>query len=84
MLMNAQELITRITALNIWKKGDQRAPHKPLLLLLALELIHTESPRLTPFDQIETKLTQLLQDFASTQVEPIINPNYYSGICNLI
>lgn len=68
MLMNAQELITRITALNIWKKGDQRALHKPLLLLLALERIHTDSPRLTPFDQIETKLTQLLQDFASTQL----------------
>jgi putative restriction endonuclease len=26
----------KITSLNIWKQEDQRAPHKPLLLLLAL------------------------------------------------
>lgn len=69
--MNAQELINRITALNVWKKGDQRAPHKPLLLLLALGRIHTELPRLIPFDQIDTKLTQLLQDFGLSRA------NYY-------
>jgi putative restriction endonuclease len=69
--MNAQELITRITALNVWKKGDQRAPHKPLLLLLALGRIHTDLPRLIPFDQIETKLTQLLEDFGPFRA------NYY-------
>jgi len=80
--MNAQELITRITALNVWKKGDQRAPHKPLLLLLALGRIHAELPRLIPFDQIDAKLTQLLQDFGP--VVPAITPNYRSGICSLI
>ena len=67
MLMNAQELITRIIALNVWKKGDQRAPHKPLLLLLALGRIHAELPRLIPFDQIDAKLTQLLQDFGPSR-----------------
>ncbi len=65
--MNAQELITRINALNVWKKGDQRAPHKPLLLLLALARIHTDQPRLIPFDDIEKKLTQLLQDFGPSR-----------------
>lgn len=69
--MNAQELLTRITALNVWKKGDQRAPHKPLLLLLALGRIHAELPRLIPFDQIDAKLTQLLQDFGPSRA------NYY-------
>ncbi|HMT93233.1 MAG TPA: hypothetical protein PKD81_09590 [Thiolinea sp.] len=71
MLINEQELITRITTLNVWKKGDQRAPHEPLLLLLALGRIHTDSPRLIPFDQIDTKLTQLLQDFGPSRA------NYY-------
>lgn len=65
--MNAQELLTRITALNVWKKGDQRAPHKPLLLLLALGRIHADLPRLIPFDQIDAKLTQLLQDFGPSR-----------------
>ena len=65
--MTAQELITRITVLNVWKKGDQRAPHKPLLLLLALARIHTDLPRLIPFDDIEKKLTQLLEDFGPSR-----------------
>ncbi|OQX02085.1 MAG: hypothetical protein BWK73_43820 [Thiothrix lacustris] len=65
--MNAQELITRITALNVWKKGDQRAPHKPLMLLLAMARVHTDQPRLIPFDGIEKKLTQLLQDFGPSR-----------------
>lgn len=65
--MNAQELINRITALNVWKKDDQRAPHKPLLLLLALGRIHADLSRLIPFDQIEVKLTQLLQDFGPSR-----------------
>ncbi|MDR5659251.1 hypothetical protein RH915_07095 [Serpentinicella sp. ANB-PHB4] len=34
--MNANELKNRIENLSIWKKGDQRAPHKPLLILYAL------------------------------------------------
>jgi putative restriction endonuclease len=34
--VNIQELIQKITDITIWKKGDQRAPHKPLLLLNVL------------------------------------------------
>lgn len=66
--MNAQGLITRITDLNVWKKGDQRAPHKPLLLLLALARVNnTHLSRLIPFDDIEKKLTQLLEDFGPSR-----------------
>ena len=65
--MNAQELLTRISALNIWKKGDQRAPHKPLLLLLALARINTGQPRLIAFDEIEKKVTTLLEDFGPSR-----------------
>jgi|GEM_PF-5366572 len=34
--MNRFELKERINNLSIWKKGDQRAPHKPLLILFSL------------------------------------------------
>lgn len=61
--MTPQELLTHITALNVWKKGDQRAPHKPLLLLLALARIYADEPRLIPFDAIEKKLSDLLESF---------------------
>ncbi|MBU0654337.1 MAG: HNH endonuclease [Gammaproteobacteria bacterium] len=65
--MNAQELLTRIASLNVWKKGDQRAPHKPLLLLLALARINTDQPRLIPFSAIEGKLAKLLEDFGPSR-----------------
>lgn len=65
--MTPQDLITRISELNLWKRGDQRAPHKPLLLLLALGRIQAGLPRLMPFDQIDTKLTQLLQEFGPSR-----------------
>jgi putative restriction endonuclease len=29
-------VLQRFDQLNIWKQGDQRAPHKPLLVLYAL------------------------------------------------
>lgn len=65
--MNAQELVNRIAALNLWKKGDQRAPHKPLLLLLALACINTDKPRLISFNEIEGKLLHLLEDFGPSR-----------------
>lgn len=65
--MNAEDFITHLEKLNVWKKGDQRAPHKPLLLLLALARVPTEQPRLIPFNDIEKKLTQLLQDFGPSR-----------------
>ena len=69
--MNVQELTSRITSLNVWKKGDQRAPHKPLLLLLALSRIANNQPRLMAFDVIEKVLAQLLEDFGPSRA------NYY-------
>ena len=29
------DILDRLRSLGIWKRGDERAPHKPLLLLLA-------------------------------------------------
>lgn len=65
--MNTQQFLNHIDTLNVWKKGGQRAPHKPLLLLLALARIPTDQPRLIPFNDIEQKLTQLLQDFGPSR-----------------
>lgn len=69
--MTPQEFLSRVAGLNVWKKGDQRAPHKPLLLLLALARVATEQPRLMPFDAIEQKLATLLEDFGPSRA------NYY-------
>ena len=34
--MDIKQLQNIIADITIWRKGDQRAPHKPLLLLYAL------------------------------------------------
>lgn len=51
------------TDLRQWKRGEQRAPHKPLLLLLALARITRGEPRLTPFSELEADLSRLLREF---------------------
>jgi len=40
-----------------------RAPHKPLLILLALANLQAGKPRLAPFSEIEEKLKNLLVEF---------------------
>ena len=61
--MIRQQLIEKISNLNTWKKGDQRAPHKPLLLLLALAGVQQNKNRLMLFADIEKPLTELLVEF---------------------
>jgi len=55
--------IQQIQSLNVWARGDQRAPHKPLLVLMALASIQRGEPRFIPYEDIHTKLEQLLIDF---------------------
>lgn len=56
-------LVERFASLNVWRHGDERAPHKPLLLLWALARLQRGEPRLTPFREIEPGLGALLRDF---------------------
>jgi putative restriction endonuclease len=53
----------RIQELKVWKQGGKRAPHKPLLVLLALGRVATGAPRLTSFEELAPELTRLLRDF---------------------
>ncbi|WP_438824737.1 phosphorothioated DNA-binding restriction endonuclease, partial [Bacillus sp. JJ1474] len=61
--MNRNELINRLNQLSIWKKGDQRAPHKPLLILYAIGDMQKESHRLIPYNKAREKLKELLVEF---------------------
>ncbi len=58
-----QRLLRHISDLNTWKRGDQRAPHKPLLLLLYLARIQRGEPRLVSFKSIDEPLSSLLKEF---------------------
>lgn len=47
----------------VWKKGSQRAPHKPLLLLYALGKCQRGEGRRIPFLEVEEKLVGLLAEY---------------------
>jgi len=57
-----ESIRARFSDLTVWKRGDQRAPHKPLLVLYALGRL-TQSDRWLLFSDIEDDLKDLLIEF---------------------
>ncbi|MBN1460493.1 MAG: HNH endonuclease [Armatimonadetes bacterium] len=61
--MSREQVLSAISNITVWKKGGQRAVHKPLLLLLALARIARGETNEFPFREVEPKLEQLLREF---------------------
>nr|WP_096439045.1 hypothetical protein [Alteribacter populi] len=61
--MNEAELKQRLQQLNVWKKRDQRAPHKPLLILYTLAKYQVKKEKLVPYGEVKPRLTDLLMNF---------------------
>src|SRR5438270_12084348 len=60
--MTSDAILTRFDALNTWRQGDQRAPHKPLLVLYALGRGQQGKSEVT-YAEAEPDLTALLREF---------------------
>ena len=60
--MKRDEFLELINKVNVWKKGKSRAPHKPLLLLLALGAFQGGEDAVT-YEVVDTKLRSLLEEF---------------------
>lgn len=60
--MTPDELRARIRGITLWKRGDERAPHKPLLILYALARFAGGTRGLS-FTQVERPLRDLLDEF---------------------
>ncbi len=58
-----KEIIEAFKNITIWKNGDKRAPHKPLLILLSLAGVQRKEQRLVSFEEIEPRLKRLLSRF---------------------
>lgn len=56
-----RRLLETIPRIGTWHADGVRAPHKPLLLLLALGRLQRNEPRLVPFSEVEGKLRNLLK-----------------------
>ena len=56
-----------LSQLNTWKRGDQRAVHKPLLTLMLIARAASNAPRRIHFAEIADELTQLLKEFGPSR-----------------
>jgi putative restriction endonuclease len=61
--MNCDQARERFGSLNVWRRSGERAPHKPLLLLLTLARIARGGDRLVQFEEVEEPLRTLLVEF---------------------
>lgn len=65
--MDKEKLKGLFGNINVWKRGSERAPHKPLLLLYALGKCSREDPRAIPFSEVDPALQKLLQEFGPSK-----------------
>ena len=65
--MNKEEIKNRINNLNIWKRGSQRAPHKPLLVLYAIGRYLQKKDRLISYADVDSDLKKLLIEFGPSR-----------------
>lgn len=62
--MESNEFLQKLGQVKFWRRRGQRAPHKPLLVLLALGRVAQGRERLAPYEgDIEPSLTDLLKRF---------------------
>ncbi len=71
---HSRHILERIHHVNIWKRREERAPHKPLLILLALGRLVRGENRLASFPDIEQKLRHLLEEFGPPRQS--VHPEY--------
>ena len=64
------DLMQRFQSLNVWKRGEKRAPHKPLLALWAIGRCVRKEPRLASYELVDQELAALLRRFGPDREAP--------------
>lgn len=72
--MKEEEIYSKFNELKFWSSQGNRAPHKPLLALLAIGLCLGGSDRLVAFGPIREKLAELLREFGPFRT--VYHPEY--------
>lgn len=68
------QVLETVQKLNVWHRRGDRAPHKPLLVLLALSHVARNSDRLKRFEDIYEPLMELLRRYAPERKH--LHPEY--------
>ena len=77
-IVDRSEFLQKLGQVKFWRTRGQRAPHKPLLVLLALGRVAQGEKRLARYEQdIERPLTDLLERFGPPRKK--IHPEYPFG-----
>ena len=66
-------ILNRVCSLKIWKRGDETAPHKPILLLYVIANL-SKQQRLHSFVAVENALSPLLR--AVLENKNVVEPRY--------
>ena len=61
--MTKNQILKAFENINVWTRGDERAPHKPLLILYALGKCHRGEDRLISYKEIDKGLRPLLIEY---------------------
>lgn len=61
--MTETQVLQAFERIRVWQQGDRRAPHKPLLILLALGRLQRGEPPVVEFSQIDKPLKDLIDQF---------------------
>lgn len=61
--MDRESVLEKFKTLNLFRKDGVRAPHKPLLVILAIGELLRGKGRLLPYSEIDTKLGKLLSEY---------------------
>lgn len=61
--MDREEIARKFETLRVWQRGDERAPHKPLLVLYAIGKLLQGRDRLLRYSEVDEKLGILLREF---------------------
>lgn len=61
--MVGRDITRKFESLRMWQRGDERAPHKPLLVLYAIGKLLRGENRLLPYAEVDKKLGDLLREF---------------------
>lgn len=64
--MNRSHILQAFERIRVWQQGDKRAPHKPLLVLLALGRLQRGETAVVEFRHIDAPLKNLIDEFGPT------------------